>query len=164
MKWVYWGLRGLWKTPQTPLGYLSKGSFPGTSFTLHSAHTFTSIPNPTYLAELPIKLSCDDNGEEKGDVLGNDLKSALMHSVSFFITKLIIFNTYTINCQWCPMERHLDKTPRWVYWGLRGLGMTPQTPVNPLGCLSMRSFPWTSLTVHSVRVHSSTSIPNPTYV
>ena len=36
---------------------------------------------------------------KKGDVLGNDLKSALMHGVSFFITKLIIFNTYTINCQ-----------------------------------------------------------------
>ena len=156
-RWVYWGLRGLWKTPQVPLGYLSNGSLPGTSFTLHSAHTFTSIPNPTYLAELPIKLSCDDNGEEKGDVLGNDLKSALMHIVSFSITKLIIFKRYTINRQWCPMERHLEKTMKWVYWGLRGLGKTPQTPLNPLGCLSKRFFPGTSLTVN-------TSILNPTYV
>ena len=35
----------------------------------------------------------------KGDVLGKDLKSALGHIVSFFLTKLIIFNTYTINRQ-----------------------------------------------------------------
>ena len=36
---------------------------------------------------------------KKGDVLGNDLNNAYMLLVSFFITKLIIFNTYTINCQ-----------------------------------------------------------------
>ena len=38
-------------------------------------------------------------GRKIGDVLGKDLKSALRQFVSFFITKLIIFDTYTINPQ-----------------------------------------------------------------
>ena len=45
---------------------------------------------------------------KKGDVLGNDLKSALRHLVSFFYNK--INNIEYIHYELSMMERHLEKT------------------------------------------------------